>query len=229
MCRAGSCGVAARGLTNGRRRIRMRRTWTIIGVSDVQGSVAWYQSLLGLPQTAPAHDYFGQILDSDGTVLLCLHEWGAHEHPTLMSPEHAQPGLRRRDLHIDDRRRTGAGERRSVDIDHGVIAVAVQMDHDVAGREARGLRLQYLPDAEPHQRLAERQRTRVALRRSRVEAQPQRRIDGDPEIPDEDLALPRIREPAFDNAEVTDLDPSCRPRRQLDFTTDDRHRFPRFQ
>ena len=35
---------------------------------------------------------FGQILDSDGTVLLCLHEWGAHEHPSLMSPDHATPG-----------------------------------------------------------------------------------------------------------------------------------------
>jgi catechol 2,3-dioxygenase-like lactoylglutathione lyase family enzyme len=70
----------------------MRRTWTIIGVGDVPGSFKWYQSLLGLPQTAPAHDDFGQILDSDGTVLLCLHEWGAHEHPSLMSPDHAQPG-----------------------------------------------------------------------------------------------------------------------------------------
>jgi len=70
----------------------MRRTWTIIGVADVAGSFKWYQSLLGLPETAPAHDYFGQILDSDGTVLLCLHEWGAHEHPSLTSPEHAQPG-----------------------------------------------------------------------------------------------------------------------------------------
>ena len=41
----------------------MRRTWTIIGVGDVAGSFKWYQSLLGLPETAPAHDYFGQILD----------------------------------------------------------------------------------------------------------------------------------------------------------------------
>jgi catechol 2,3-dioxygenase-like lactoylglutathione lyase family enzyme len=70
----------------------MRRMWTIIGVADVAGSFKWYQSLLGLPETAPAHDYFGQILDSDGTVLLCLHEWGAHEHPSLTSPDHAQPG-----------------------------------------------------------------------------------------------------------------------------------------
>ena len=70
----------------------MRRTWTIIGVGNVPGSFKWYQSLLGLPETAPEHNYFGQILDSDGTVLLCLHEWGAHGHPTLTSPHYAKPG-----------------------------------------------------------------------------------------------------------------------------------------
>src|SRR5437870_8229303 len=70
----------------------MRRTWTIIGVRDVPVSFKWYQSLLGLPEAAPAHDDFGQILDSDGTVLLCLHEWGAHEHPSLMSRDNATPG-----------------------------------------------------------------------------------------------------------------------------------------
>jgi hypothetical protein len=69
-----------------------RRTWTIIGVGDVPGSFTWYQSLFGQPETSPAHDDFGQILDSDGTVLLCLHEWGAHEHPSLMSPDYATPG-----------------------------------------------------------------------------------------------------------------------------------------
>ena len=70
----------------------MRRMWTIIGVRDVHASFRWYQSLLGVPPSAPGHDYWGQILDSDGTVLLCLHEWGAHEHPSLTSPDHAQPG-----------------------------------------------------------------------------------------------------------------------------------------
>ena len=70
----------------------MKRTWTIIGVRDVPASFKWYQTLFGQPPTAPAHDYFGQILDGDGTVLLCLHEWGAHEHPTLTSPETATPG-----------------------------------------------------------------------------------------------------------------------------------------
>jgi catechol 2,3-dioxygenase-like lactoylglutathione lyase family enzyme len=70
----------------------MKRTWTIIGVRDVPSSFKWYQSLFGQPETRPGHAYFGRILDPDGTVLLCLHEWGAHEHPSLMSPERATPG-----------------------------------------------------------------------------------------------------------------------------------------
>jgi len=70
----------------------MKRLWTIIGTANVARSFAWYQSLLGLAATQPAHDYFAQIIDADGTVLLCLHQWGAHEHPTLASPDHAEPG-----------------------------------------------------------------------------------------------------------------------------------------
>jgi hypothetical protein len=70
----------------------MKRTWTIIAVGDVLGSFKWYQALFGQPATLSAHDSFGQILDSDGTVLLCLHKWGAHGHPSLMSPDHGTPG-----------------------------------------------------------------------------------------------------------------------------------------
>lgn len=70
----------------------MKRTWTIIGVGNVASSFEWYRSLLGLPEALPAHDDFGQILDSDGTILLCLHAWGAHEHPSLTSPDRGKPG-----------------------------------------------------------------------------------------------------------------------------------------
>ena len=70
----------------------MIRTWTIIGVSDVPVSFKWYQSLFGQRETAPGHDYWGQICDADGTVLLCLHQWGSHEHPSLTSPDKAPPG-----------------------------------------------------------------------------------------------------------------------------------------
>lgn len=70
----------------------MKRIWTIIGVRDVAKSANWYQSLFGQPAAPPSHPHFSQILDSDGTVLLCLHQWGEHEHPSLMSPGVARPG-----------------------------------------------------------------------------------------------------------------------------------------
>ncbi len=70
----------------------MKRTWTVIGVADVAHSYDWYQSLFGQKKSSPAHSYFGQNVDTDGTVLVCLHEWGAHEHPTLSSPHWAEPG-----------------------------------------------------------------------------------------------------------------------------------------
>lgn len=70
----------------------MTRLWAIIGVGDVASSFKWYQSLFGQPGAAPGHAHFAQLLDPDGTVLLCLHEWGAHEHPSLMSPDLAAPG-----------------------------------------------------------------------------------------------------------------------------------------
>ena len=38
---------------------------------------------------AAAHEYFGELTDADGTVLLCLHRSGDHEPPTLCGP---QPG-----------------------------------------------------------------------------------------------------------------------------------------
>lgn len=70
----------------------MKRTWTIIGVKDVRNSSKWYQCLFGQPETPPGHEHFAQVLDTDGTVLLCLHQWGAHEHPSLTSPDAVSSG-----------------------------------------------------------------------------------------------------------------------------------------
>ncbi|HEY5851922.1 MAG TPA: VOC family protein [Lysobacter sp.] len=70
----------------------MKRMWTIIAVRDVYLSLEWYQALLGLTPSTPHHDYFGQVVDDDGTVLLCLHRWGDHDHPTLTSPANVLPG-----------------------------------------------------------------------------------------------------------------------------------------
>ncbi|HEY2388803.1 MAG TPA: VOC family protein [Candidatus Binatia bacterium] len=72
----------------------MRRTWTIIGVRSVAASFRWYQALFGQRATRPQHHEFGSILDSDGTVLLCLHAWGVEDrgHPSLSSPDDGTPG-----------------------------------------------------------------------------------------------------------------------------------------
>ena len=70
----------------------MKRIWTIIGVRDVPVSFRWYQTLFGQRESHPAHIDFAQVVDDDGTVLVCLHEWGAHEHPTLTSSDGATPG-----------------------------------------------------------------------------------------------------------------------------------------
>lgn len=69
----------------------MKHLWTIIGVANVSQSFTWYESLLGLPAMQPAHDYFA-TLEAEGTVLLCLHRWGDHDHPSLAGPERAEPG-----------------------------------------------------------------------------------------------------------------------------------------
>lgn len=70
----------------------MRRMWTTIAVRDMASSLKWYQALLGLASSPPNHDYYSQVLDTDGSVLLCLHRWGDHDHPSLTKPGKEQPG-----------------------------------------------------------------------------------------------------------------------------------------
>ena len=70
----------------------MKRTWPIIGVDDVARSFDWYRTLFGQSVGAPAHEDFGQLRDEDGTVLLCVHAWGAHDHPSLRAPSRNDPG-----------------------------------------------------------------------------------------------------------------------------------------
>jgi hypothetical protein len=68
------------------------RTWTIIWVADVPGSLKWYQALFGQPDTLSARDYFEQILDSDGTVLLCPTSGAPTSIRQLMSSDHGTHG-----------------------------------------------------------------------------------------------------------------------------------------
>lgn len=71
----------------------MKSVWPIIAVADVPRSAAWYMDLLQARQTHPGGTVFDQIVDTDDTVLLCLHCWGPsgprgdHHWPTLAEPE----------------------------------------------------------------------------------------------------------------------------------------------
>ena len=47
----------------------MKRTWTIIGVSNVPSIFKWYQSLFGQPKTPPDHDDFVKWLKCSDPVI----------------------------------------------------------------------------------------------------------------------------------------------------------------
>ena len=70
----------------------MKRAWPIIAVKNVRASSDWYRRVLGCTNNHPNDEVFDQILDRDGTVLLCLHRWGEHDHPSLSSLENGSPG-----------------------------------------------------------------------------------------------------------------------------------------
>lgn len=62
----------------------MVKTETIIAVKDIQQSSEFYQNLLGCESQHGGETF--EILTSQGIVILCLHKWGEHEHPTMADP-----------------------------------------------------------------------------------------------------------------------------------------------
>jgi hypothetical protein len=64
----------------------MTRTETIIAVKNVVESSKWYQQLLDC-NSSHGGNTFEMLTDSDDTVILCLHKWGEHEHPTMADPK----------------------------------------------------------------------------------------------------------------------------------------------
>jgi catechol 2,3-dioxygenase-like lactoylglutathione lyase family enzyme len=64
---------------------QMMRLETIIAVKDVARSSKWYQNLLSL-KSNHGGDNFEMLTDTNGVVILCLHRWGEHDHPTMKDP-----------------------------------------------------------------------------------------------------------------------------------------------
>ena len=57
----------------------------IIAVKNVEASAKWYQSVFGWKRTHGG-DEFAVLEFENGEVMLCLHKWGEHEHPTMIDP-----------------------------------------------------------------------------------------------------------------------------------------------
>jgi len=68
---------------------KMTKLDTIIAVKDVVISAKWYQSVFECKNTHGGND-FAVLVTKNDEVLLCIHKWGEHEHPTMMSPNKAQ-------------------------------------------------------------------------------------------------------------------------------------------
>lgn len=68
----------------------MTKADLIIAVSDVEASSHWYQTLLGC-ESIHGGEEFDVLVNKKNEVLLCLHKWGVHDHPTMQNPKIA-PG-----------------------------------------------------------------------------------------------------------------------------------------
>lgn len=62
----------------------------IISVKDVEASSGWYQSVFGW-KSIHGGNTFDVLTDKNNEILLCLHKWGEHGHPTMMNPDN-MPG-----------------------------------------------------------------------------------------------------------------------------------------
>jgi hypothetical protein len=63
----------------------MTRLEPIIAVKDVAKSSKWYQDFLNLI-SIHGGDSFEMLANENETVILCLHKWGEHDHPTMKDP-----------------------------------------------------------------------------------------------------------------------------------------------
>ncbi|MEP6738205.1 MAG: VOC family protein [Chryseolinea sp.] len=54
----------------------------IIAVKDVEASAKWYESVFGCNRIHGGNE-FAVLASENGEILICLHKWGEHQHPTM--------------------------------------------------------------------------------------------------------------------------------------------------
>jgi predicted enzyme related to lactoylglutathione lyase len=76
----------------------------IIAVKDIEASSKWYRSIFNW-RSLHGGKKFDVLVDENNEILLCLHQWGEDEHPTMTNPN-ITPGnglilyFRTENLHI---------------------------------------------------------------------------------------------------------------------------------
>ena len=63
----------------------MTRLDPIIAVKDVEASSKWYQKIFGF-KSNHGGDHFSVLVSDDNEIILCLHKWNEHNHPTMTNP-----------------------------------------------------------------------------------------------------------------------------------------------
>jgi predicted enzyme related to lactoylglutathione lyase len=58
----------------------------IIAVKDVEASSKWYQQVFGFSREHGGKE-FAVLVSENNEVLLCLHKWEEHHHPTMTNPD----------------------------------------------------------------------------------------------------------------------------------------------
>lgn len=57
----------------------------ILAVRDIEKSCKWYQSIFNCRRTHGGNE-FAVLVDESNNVIVCLHKWGEHNHPTMKDP-----------------------------------------------------------------------------------------------------------------------------------------------
>lgn len=63
----------------------MTRLDPIIAVKNIVASSKWYQQIFGL-RNNHGGEHFSVLVSDDNEIILCLHKWEEHNHPTMTNP-----------------------------------------------------------------------------------------------------------------------------------------------
>jgi predicted enzyme related to lactoylglutathione lyase len=78
--------IAARFSKRINTKMTMIKIDPIIAVKDVEASSGWYQQVFGFKRVHGGKDRFAVLVSKDDEILLCLHKWEEHHHPTMANP-----------------------------------------------------------------------------------------------------------------------------------------------